>query len=82
MRGNFVFSIGDGRRVRFWEDRWCDDDTLSYSFPSLFELTASKEEWVAEVWVVSEEEGIGILVFLGRLMIERWRRWRDGFQKI
>ena len=82
MRGNFVFSIGDGRRVRFWEDRWCGDDTLSRSFPSLFELTASKEEWVAEVWVVSEEEGVGILTFLGRLMIERWRRWRDGFQKI
>ena len=28
------------------------------------------------------EEGVGILAFLGRLMIERWRRWRDGFQKI
>ena len=28
------------------------------------------------------EEGVGILAFLGHLMIERWRRWRDGFQKI
>ena len=63
MRGNFVFSIGDGRRVRFWEDRWCGDDTLSRSFPSLFELTASKEEWVAEVWVVSGEEGLESLFF-------------------
>ena len=82
MRGNFVFSMGDGRRVRFWEDRWCGDDTLSCSFPSLLELTASKEEWVVEVWVVLGEEGVGILFFLGCLMMERWRRWRDGFQKI
>ena len=52
MRGNFIFSMGDGRRVRFWEDRWCGDDTLSRSFPLLFELAASKEEWV-----VSGEEG-------------------------
>ena len=40
MKSNFVFSMGDGRRVRFWKDRWCGDDTLSLSFPSLFALVA------------------------------------------
>ena len=43
MKNNFVFFLGDGRRVRFWEDRWCGDDALSLSFPSLFALATSKE---------------------------------------
>ena len=58
MNSNLVFSMGDGRRVRFWEDRWCSDDTLSLPFPSLFALVAFKEERVATLWDASgEEEG-------------------------
>ena len=57
MKSNLVFSVGYGRRVRFWEDRWCSDDTLSLPFPSLFALAAFKEEWVVEVWDASREEG-------------------------
>ncbi|RVX22876.1 hypothetical protein CK203_008272 [Vitis vinifera] len=49
--------MGDGRRVRFWEDRWCGDDALSVSFPSLYAMPASKEAWVVEVWDSSREEG-------------------------
>ena len=57
MKSKFVFSIGDGRRVRFWEDRWCGDEALSLSFPSLYALVTSKEAWVVEVWDASGEEG-------------------------
>ena len=49
--------MGDGRRVRFWKDRWCGDDTLSISFLSLFLLAVFKEEWVVKVWVALGEEG-------------------------
>ncbi|RVX22609.1 putative ribonuclease H protein [Vitis vinifera] len=41
--------LGNGRRVRFWKDRWCGDEALSISFPSLYALVTSKEAWVAEV---------------------------------
>ena len=44
------FSVGNGRRVRFWRDRWCGDDLLCESFPSLFALSIEKEAWVADVW--------------------------------
>ena len=44
------FSVGNGRRVRFWRDRWCGDSPLCESFPSLFALSAEKEAWVADVW--------------------------------
>ena len=78
IKSNLVFSMGDGRRVRFWENKWCGDDTLSLSFPLLFALAAFKEEWVAKVWDASREEGAGIHIFLGHLMIGSWRRWRDS----
>ena len=39
-----VFSVGNGKRIRFWMDSWCDDEALCNSFPSLFALTVSKEE--------------------------------------
>ena len=35
--------MGDGRRVRFWLDEWCEDEPLGDAFPSLFILAASKE---------------------------------------
>ena len=57
MKNKIVFSVGDGRRLRFWEDRWCGDDALSVSFPSLYVLVASKEAWVVEVWDSSREKG-------------------------
>ncbi|RVX19381.1 hypothetical protein CK203_008774 [Vitis vinifera] len=60
-----VFSVGNGRRIRFWLDSWCGDEALCSSFPSLFALAISKEEWVAEVWDPSVEGGDGVLVFLG-----------------
>ncbi|RVW75087.1 hypothetical protein CK203_057898 [Vitis vinifera] len=47
----------DGRRVRFWEDRWCGDEALSHSFPSLYALVTSKEAWVVEVWDATGEDG-------------------------
>ena len=39
-----VFSVGNGRSIRFWLDSWCADEALCNSFPSLFALTVSKEE--------------------------------------
>lgn len=52
-----VFSVGNGRRIRFWLDSWCGDEALCNSFLSLFALVVSKEEWVVEVWDPSVEGG-------------------------
>ena len=50
MKLNCVFTLGDGRRVRFWEDTWCGENPLCDTFPSLFMLTETKGIKVAEVW--------------------------------
>ncbi|RVW97150.1 hypothetical protein CK203_030078 [Vitis vinifera] len=44
------FSVGNGRRVSFWRDRWCGDAPLCDSFPSIYALSIEKEAWVADVW--------------------------------
>ena len=44
LNNNIVFSVGNGRRVRFWKDSWCGDEAFCNSFPSLYALAVSKEE--------------------------------------
>ncbi|RVW43168.1 Dynamin-related protein 12A [Vitis vinifera] len=47
----------NGRRVRFWRDRWCGDSPLSVSFPTLFDLAIDKEAWVVDFWDPLAEGG-------------------------
>ena len=41
------FSLGDGRRLRFWKDIWCGEVALSNAFPNLFNLAVHKEAMVS-----------------------------------
>lgn len=43
---NAMFLVGEGRRVRFKKDRWCGEEALCPSFPSLFNLAAQKMLWL------------------------------------
>ena len=27
------FSVGNGKRIKFWKDKWCMDESLNVSFP-------------------------------------------------
>ena len=44
------FVVGNGRRVKFWKDKWCGDEPLCVSFLSLYALTVSKETWERGHW--------------------------------
>ncbi|RVX03364.1 putative ribonuclease H protein [Vitis vinifera] len=46
---SFGFVVGDGEKVKFWKDKWCETIHLSEAFPSLFALASNKEAWVNEV---------------------------------
>ena len=50
MGSNMASIVGNGRRVRFWNDMWCDDATLCIFFPSLFTISLFKEAWLEDVW--------------------------------
>ena len=54
---NADFSLGDGRRISFWKDVWCDEKALRLLFPSMFILTMQKDTMVADLWSCNREEG-------------------------
>ena len=39
----------------FWKDKWCGDELLCTTFPSLFAIVASKD-WAVDVWNTVDEE--------------------------
>ena len=42
------FSVGNGKRVKFWSDLWCGDSSLKEAFPALYSIASNKEATVAE----------------------------------
>ena len=57
LLNNVSFSVGDGKRVRFWKDIWCGNISLCEAFPFLYDLAVSKDAWVADCWDSMGEEG-------------------------
>ena len=56
FRSHSRFTVGNGIRVKFWKDLWCENQSLEEAFPILFNLSVNKEGQVAEAW---EEDGVG-----------------------
>jgi hypothetical protein len=48
-----VFTVNNGRDIRFWEDRWLGNFTLQQRFPSLYNLVHRKNDIVANVCATS-----------------------------
>ncbi|RVW50222.1 Threonine--tRNA ligase, mitochondrial 1 [Vitis vinifera] len=63
LQNRVGFSVGNGRRVKFWKDNWCGNSTLCNSFPSLYAFASYKEAWIEEMWDHSGGEGVWILRF-------------------
>ena len=74
------FVVGDGGKVKFWKDKWCETIPLSEAFPSLFALASNKEAWVNEVWTAEGEWGeVGTLVSIDLSTIGSWKKWKGFF---
>ena len=37
------FEVGDGSKVRFWNDHWCGDMAFKDAFPVLFGIACAKD---------------------------------------
>ena len=59
--------VGNGKRVKFWKDKWCGDSPLCHSFPSLFSISSSKEVWVRDIWREIGDGGHWDLIFFWSL---------------
>ncbi|RVW76992.1 hypothetical protein CK203_036864 [Vitis vinifera] len=77
---SFGFVVGDGEKVKFWKDKWCETIPLCEAFPSLFALASNKEAWVNEVWTAEGERGeVGTLVSIDLSTIGSWKKWKGCF---
>jgi len=45
----FKWSIGEGKDILFWEDRWLNGESLKSSFPRFFSISSSKNAKVSEL---------------------------------
>ena len=43
-----TFEVGDGSRIRFWDDVWCGRDPLREAFPELYRIAQVKDGAVAD----------------------------------
>ncbi|KAL6329280.1 hypothetical protein AAG906_015483 [Vitis piasezkii] len=43
LRCRVHFMVGNGRRIKFWKDFWCEKLTLKEAFPNLFCLTVNQD---------------------------------------
>ena len=57
VSSRFFFMVGNGQRVRFWKDKWCEASPFCDSFPSLFALALSKDVWVNDMWSSADGKG-------------------------
>ena len=46
---HILYDIGDGSRVKFWQDRWCGETSLAVRYPDLFRFCRNKDASVAEL---------------------------------
>ena len=51
------FIVGNGRKVKFGKDLWCEDQALKDVFPNLFRLAVNKDWWVFDAWEEGGEVG-------------------------
>ena len=49
LKQDCVFYLGEGKRIRLWEDVWCGEATLCASFPTLYNIARTKGAKVADV---------------------------------
>ena len=74
---NNKWIMGDGRRVKFWEDAWEDDKPLRDKFLRLFSISECKDRVVAEVGIREQENSMDINKW--NLV---WRRDRFEWEKM
>jgi hypothetical protein len=42
------YEVGDGTRIRFWDDVWCIDSPLKSAYPELYRIARAKDAVVAD----------------------------------
>jgi len=47
--------VGDGKKVKLWEDTWVGDRSLKDTYPRLFSISERKESTLVEIGAEEQE---------------------------
>jgi len=61
--------LGDGRSVKFWDDRWVEDIVLKEKYPRLFSISTCKDSLVSD------------LVISGQITSDGCHSWNLGWRR-
>ena len=45
---HFIFDLGGGSKISFWEDVWCGEGSLKDTFPGLFNIARFRGATIAD----------------------------------
>jgi hypothetical protein len=69
------FELGDGSKIRFWDDVWCGELALKVAFRFCMELLVIRMLVLQLTWTFLVALFSGTLAFFERHMIGRWMSW-------
>lgn len=61
---NGEFVLGNGRRVRFWQDHWCGNSSLRLAFPAILYIARDKNATMVGIWDLLRAGGSWNIQFL------------------
>ena len=77
IRSRSRFIVGNGRKVKFWKDLWCEDQALKDAFPKTYlDWRSIRTNGYVMLGKRNERWVVGILCSQEALMIGKWKRWR------
>ena len=60
---NYQLKVGDGRRIIFWTDKWCNHLSFKDEFPGLYRLSSKKSATLKDIFDRKDELGVWNLSF-------------------
>ena len=49
MSSHILYEVGDGTRLKSWQDQWCGESSLAVCYPELFRICRNREASVADL---------------------------------
>jgi len=72
----YIWKIGNGRNVCFWEDNWLGSSSLAIQHWELYRIVSEKNKTIAELW-----DGVNLKCTFRRLVDDRlFLMWEEVFQ--
>ncbi|XP_035544454.1 uncharacterized protein LOC108983424 isoform X2 [Juglans regia] len=55
FENNVRFVVGQGTRIKFWQNVWCGERSLERAFPALYNIAINREASIADLCVIAQD---------------------------